>query len=72
MFGVGQNRRIMSDDDLDEIDDFDDVFSDEDIDGPDGVRTFSIAELADEINEDRKSTRLNSSHFVPYRMPSPP
>ena len=51
MFGVGQNRRIMSDDDLDEIDDFDDVFSDEDIDGPDGVRTFSIAELADEINE---------------------
>lgn len=41
----------MSDDDIDELDDFDDVFADEDIDGPGGVRTFSIAELADEINE---------------------
>jgi len=41
----------MSDDDIDELDDFDDVFADEDVDGPGGVRTFSIAELADEINE---------------------
>jgi exodeoxyribonuclease VII large subunit len=39
-------------DDLDDFDnDFDDVFADEDVDGPRGVRTFSIAELADEINE---------------------
>ncbi|MCE2764679.1 MAG: exodeoxyribonuclease VII large subunit [Ilumatobacteraceae bacterium] len=39
-------------DDLDDLDgDLDDVFADEDIDGPDGVRTFSIAELAEEINE---------------------
>ena len=39
-------------DDLDDLDDdFDGVFADEDIDGPGGVRTFSIAELADEINE---------------------
>lgn len=48
---LGQNRGTMSDD-LDDLDDdFDGVFADEDIDGPGGVRTFSIAELADEINE---------------------
>lgn len=43
----------MSDeiDDFDELDDISDVFADEDIDGPGGVRTFSIAELAREINE---------------------
>ncbi len=45
-------------DDLDDTEDSDDldlfgdgVFADEDVDGPLGVRTFSIAELADEINE---------------------
>jgi len=41
----------MRDDDIDELDDFDDVFADEDVDGPGGVRTYSIAELAEEIND---------------------
>lgn len=41
----------MSDELDDELDDFDDVFADEEIDGPDGIRTFSIAELAQEIND---------------------
>jgi exodeoxyribonuclease VII large subunit len=41
----------MSDELDDELDDFDDVFADEEIDGPGGVRTYSIAELAEEIND---------------------
>src|SRR5881397_818441 len=31
---------------------------------------FTNIVLADEINRDRKSTRLNSSHIEPSRMPS--
>lgn len=48
---MGQNRGTMSDELDDELDEFDDVFADEEIDGPGGVRTYSIAELAEEIND---------------------
>ena len=34
------------------------------------VSVHMVEDFVDESNPDRKSTRLNSSHFVPSRMPS--
>ena len=31
---------------------------------------LEVEDLTDEVMEDRKSTRLNSSHEIPSRMPS--
>ena len=38
--------------------------------GRPGVADYDPLRLVLDTREDRKSTRLNSSHFVPSRMPS--